>query len=175
MTEESNIGIMLVVAGLFALTFYLLRGQIGVVGAVASNDEQVLARLWTAIGVPSRLQRIRTVSLTGKVVGVAPHYAPDGDMVFALKPDPPNDTLVNAANKAQAKMGGGLWVEPQCQRPNKSTEPWHRGDCARGGPFPIYPLPKLGDRLAITGTYVIDTREGGHAEIHGVSRMSRLT
>jgi len=165
----------ILVAVAIGIVFISSKSSSAVVAPVAAtNDEAVLARLWTGIGVPSRLKKVRTVTLTGTVVGVKPHYVSDGDMVFALKPDPPNDTLVNAKNKAESKMGGGLWMEAICQKANTSKEPWHVGDCARGGPFPKFPMPKLGDRLRVTGTYAIDTREGGHAEVHGISRMQKI-
>lgn len=135
----------------------------------------VIDPLWAGIGVPDRLQKMQeNVSMTGTVVGVKPHWAPDGDMVFALRPDPPNDVLVNEHNKAQEKMAGGIWIEGICQKPNKSTAVYHVGDCMKGGPFPHFELPELGDHLWISGTYVLDIREGGHAEVHPLSKMVKI-
>jgi hypothetical protein len=114
------------------------------------------------------------VTITGTVVGVKPHYTSDGDMVFALKPDEPYKEIVNIHNMSQSKMADGIWVEAVCQRPNESQDSWHVRDCAKGGPFPKFPLPNLGDRLRITGTYAIDIREGGYAEIHPVSRITKI-
>jgi hypothetical protein len=102
-------------------------------------------------------------------VGAEPHNTPDGDMLFALKPDEPYKEMVNIHNLSQSKMAVGIWVEAVCQKPNQSQHSWHVGDCATGGP-----LPSLGDRLRITGTYARDIREGGHAEIHPVSRTTKI-
>jgi len=143
-------------------------------GQEAHMDGPLLERLWMAIGVPSRLAKIQNVTITGTVVGAKPHITSDGDMVFALKPDEPYKEIVNIHNMSQSKMANGIWVEAVCQGPNQSQQSWHVGDCAKGGPFPKFPLPNLGDRLRITGTYAIDIREGGHAEIHPVSRITKI-
>ena|SRR5215510_4148181 len=159
-------------------TYYILSiGDGAVVAPVAANSDFAMAtRLLHGMGT-QRIKPLRLITITGTVVGVAPHFAPDGDGVFAFKPDPPNQGLVNAQNMAQPKMGGGLWLELMCQKqPNALalSHPWHQGDCVNGGPFPKWSLPKLGDKLRVTGVYSIDTREGGHAEIHPVIRMSKI-
>ena len=121
----------------------------------AGNDATLANRLLLGLGTP-RITPKNMVTITGTVVGVAPHYAPDGDMVFALKPDPPNDNLVNAQNKAQSKMAGGIWCEGMCQQgPKNLSQPWHKGDCIKGGPFPKFTLPNVGDKLLLTGFYAI--------------------
>lgn len=161
---------------LILIILYLLKQRAtagAIVAPVAANDNTLANRLLLGLGTP-RITPKNIVTVTGTVVGVAPHYAPDGDMVFALKPDPPNDNLVNAQNKSQPKMAGGLWCEGMCQKPNKSPHPWHVGDCLRGGPFPKFSLPSVGDKMRITGMYAIDHREGGHAEIHPITAMSKV-
>lgn len=121
-----------------------------------------------------RLQFGECITVTGTVVGQTdPHYAPDGDMVFALKLDPQYSQYVNEKNNA-AKYQGGIWCEAECQVKNTSTDPWHKGDCSVGGPFPKFRLPKRGDRLKVTGLHTIDMGEGGHAEIHPVSKIELL-
>ena len=117
-----------------------------------------------------RLQFNGCISVTGTVVGKAPHYAPDGDMVFAVKLDPEFAHYVNAKNN-NPKMAGGIWCEAVCQSTNNSKDSWHKGDCSAGGPFPKFKMPKLGDRLRVTGIHTIDNGEGGHAEIHPVSNI----
>lgn len=115
------------------------------------------------------------ITVTGTVVGATqPHYSPDGDMVFALKLDPQYSQYVNAKNN-DPKYQGGIWCEAVCQAKNVSPHPWHKGDCATGGPYPKFPLPKKGDRLKVTGIHAIDMGEGGHAEIHPVSSLEILT
>ena len=43
------------------------------------------------------------------------------------------------------------------------------------GTSPQFPLPTVGDRVKVTGAYVIDIREGGHAEIHPAFAMSKIS
>lgn len=130
-----------------------------------------------AIGRPNDpgmlLQFNGCITVTGTVVGKAPHYAPDGDMVFAVKLDSQYSHYVNSKNN-NTKMQGGIWCEAVCQGPRRSKDSWHQNDCAAGGPFPKFKLPRLGDRLRVTGIHVIDNGEGGHAEIHPVSSIEFL-
>ena len=132
--------------------------------------------LWQGIAQPARLQNLGCVTVTGQVVGVAPHYPTDGDMVFSLRPDPEYEHLLTEGNRTTEKMDGGIWCEAICQHENVSTEPWHQGDCEKGGPFPKFPLPSIGDRLSVTGIHTIDNGEGeyGQAEIHPISQMSKI-
>lgn len=122
-----------------------------------------------------RLDFGECITVTGTVVGEKePHYAPDGDLVFALKLDPQYQHYVNDKNNA-AKYQGGIWCEAVCVTKNNSTDVWHKGDCSVGGPFPKFPTPKRGDRLKVTGIHTIDNGEGGHAEIHPVSSIEFLS
>jgi hypothetical protein len=129
---------------------------------------------WACIAQPDRLSRQQEVTVTGTVLSssTGPHTAPDGDLVFSFKLDPQFKSLVNAKNN-DAKYAGGIWVEAVCQKSNKSTEAWHKGDCANCTPKKFF-TPKVGQRLRISGTHVLDTREGGHAEIHPVSEMTAI-
>jgi hypothetical protein len=114
------------------------------------------------------------VTVTGTVVGSpGPHFAPDGDLVFALKLDPPYASLVPAGSNKDAKMAGGIWCEEVCQGPNKATEPKHKGDCQTKAP----PLlkPKLGQKLKVMGRYLQDIGEADkHYEIHPVYSVTAL-
>ncbi len=132
--------------------------------------------LWAGIAQPARLQNLGCVTVTGQVVGVAPHYPSDGDMVFSLRVDPEYEHLLTEGNRTTEKMDGGIWCEAICQHENVSTEPWHQGDCEKGGPFPKFPLPSIGDRLSVTGIHTIDNGEGeyGQAEIHPISQMTKI-
>lgn len=114
-------------------------------------------------------------TITGTVIDPAKenvHYAPDGDLVFAFMPDAQYKSLVTAKN-SDKKYGGGFWVEGVCQKPNKATEPRHAGDCKCS--MKKFTAPKVGDKLRITGAYVIDNAEGGQAEIHPMDSMEKLT
>ena len=46
----------------------------------------------------------------------------------------------------------------------------HIGDC-KGFNGPHFAIPKVGDRLKVTGVYVQDIDEGGHTEIHPVNKI----
>lgn len=127
--------------------------------------------LMDAIAVKTRLKFNNCVTVTGTIVGEQPHYAPDGDMVFSLKLDPQFSHLVNEKNNTE-KYKGGIWCEVVCVQNNKAeNEPWHKGDCAAGAPFYKPALPKVGNRMKVTGIHAIDVREGGHSELHPVSSM----
>jgi hypothetical protein len=43
------------------------------------------------------------------------------------------------------------------------------------GTSPKFPSPVVGDRVEVTGPYVIDIREGGHAEIHPATTISKIS
>ena len=45
-----------------------------------------------------------------------------------------------------------------------------KGEC-NGYIGPIFSVPQAGQHIQVTGTYLLDIREGGHAEIHPVSSM----
>ena len=172
-----DLGIILAVGALF---FILANKKSVVVGAVtgagAGSDQALADRLWTAIGDTSttRYTKKSIVTVTGTVVGKAPHHNLDGDMVFGLKPDPQFTNLLTPQNKTYTIAGGGLWCEAVCQVANTSPEPVHVNDCKRGSPFPKFPMPKMGERWSVTGLHIIDLREGGHAEIHPITRMSKI-
>jgi hypothetical protein len=46
----------------------------------------------------------------------------------------------------------------------------HVGDC-KGFNGPQFLIPKVGDRLKVTGVYAQDIFEGGHTEIHPVYKI----
>ena len=140
------------------------------------NGASLSERLWTAIGdtSPGRFEKRGVVTVTGTVVGKEPHYNRDGDMVFGLAPDEEYEHLLTPANDTYTIAGGGLWCEAVCQRPNTSPEAVHKDDCKRGGPYPTFPMPGMGERWSVTGLHIIDIREGGHAEIHPITRMSKI-
>ena len=39
---------------------------------------------------------------------------------------------------------------------------------------PHFPIPKVGDRLKVTGVYVQDTGEGVHTELHPVYKIETI-
>ena len=124
-------------------------------------------------GLPRFFMLNPCITVTGNVTLVHnPAAGLDGDTVFALQLDRPYSNLVTTAN-FNSKMTGGIWVELMCQSLNNATALVHKGDCS-AGTSPTFPLPAVGDRLNVTGAYVIDIREGGHAEIHPTFAMSKI-
>jgi hypothetical protein len=109
---------------------------------------------------------LNCVNVTGTVV-TRPHYAPDGDLVFAIKPNEQNITsILNQGNQKK----GGLWVEGICQMKPHTSAPWHQGDCNLGGPFPKFTIPVEGQKVEISGKLVQDNGIGeyGQIEIHPI-------
>lgn len=130
--------------------------------------------LWKFIANPPGRFKIlnQCVSVTGTVLSV--QYEPDGDIDFPLLLDAPYKNMVNKAN-FNPLMGGGIWSEMICQHPEQTSaiEAFKRGEC-NGFNGPIFKVPQAGQRFQITGTYLLDIREGGHAEIHPVSSIKLI-
>lgn len=114
------------------------------------------------------------ITVTGNITLVHdPSGGFDGDVVFALALDEPYQNLVTTTN-FNSKMTGGIWVELICQYTNNATALVHKGDCS-ADTSPKFPTPVVGDYVEVTGAYVIDIREGGHAEIHPTAAMSKIS
>jgi len=131
--------------------------------------------LWNSIGNPGppRFKMLNPcTTVTGTVTLV--HFPPDGDTVFALALDSPYKFMITKANY-NTKMTGGIWVEMICQRNNNAKDVRiHVGDC-QGFNGQKFPTPKVGDHLSVTGSYILDIREGGHAEIHPASSITKIS
>ncbi len=122
------------------------------------------ADLWNHVYERDRLQVIEAcTAVEGKVVSV--HRAQDGDMHVSLNPD--RKAVLNLINVMHAK--GTLAVEAVCD--HEASD----GDAKRScGDFVSrIPPPAVGDRIRVTGAYVID-RDNGWTEIHPVSRIEKL-
>jgi predicted nucleic acid-binding Zn ribbon protein len=75
------------------------------------------------------------------------------------------------------KLKGTLHVEVVCQGKNSSKDPVKINQCKTpkyDGPDFNKMLPKVGNRVQVTGIYVIDVREGGHAELHPAYQIKRI-
>ena len=105
------------------------------------------------------------VTVSGKVIWT--HYInTDGDANFNVKLDSKYKSLLTPANNSP-KFHGAIHVEVVCQGPNKSKDPIKVNQCKKPKyDGPKFPLPKVGKRVQVTGTYLLDVNEGGHAEIH---------
>ena len=115
------------------------------------------------------------ITVTGVVIPAGDggaHFAPDGDLVFAFKPDPQFAYLLNDKNMNNKKYDGALWVEGVCQKANKAKEARHAGDCKCNAPR--FPTPKNGERYRITGAHCWDVGEDGHGELHPIYSMEKI-
>jgi K319L-like, PKD domain len=105
------------------------------------------------------------VTVVGEVTWT--HYInTDGDANFNIKLDSKYNSLLTPANNSP-EFKGALHVEVVCQGPNKSKDPIKVDQCKNPKyDGPKFRLPKVGTRVQVTGTYLLDVNEGGHAEIH---------
>lgn len=130
--------------------------------------------LWNFIANPPGRFKIinQCVSVTGAVLSI--NTEPDGDTDFPLLLDTPYRNMVTQAN-FNSLMRGGIWVEMICQHPEQpsAVEAFKRGEC-NGYNGPRFNVPQVGQHLMVTGTYLLDLREGGHAEIHPVSSIQLI-
>ncbi|HET9826193.1 MAG TPA: hypothetical protein VFP87_12725 [Chitinophagaceae bacterium] len=120
-------------------------------------------KLWNFVWEPSRLQvldKCRTV--TGVIV--EKNADPDGDEHMLLKLDPGQENLLKKKN--YTKKEGNLVIEAICI--NHITRKAAVGVCK--GYVNHVQLPKVGDHVQVTGSYVIDTHNGW-TEIHPITRV----
>lgn len=118
-------------------------------------------RLWAHIYHPDRLrliQRCKTVHGTVKELA----WEPDGDLHIRLAT---RTALVNAANDHY--QDGDLVLEEICQ--GSVTQADAVGAC-RGVPHNLT-VPSAGDKVTVTGSYVLDQNHGW-MEIHPVTTLT---
>ena len=117
------------------------------------------------------------ITVTGKVTWT--HYInTDGDANFNLKPDSKYSSLLTPVNMKSQKLKGALHVEVVCQGKNTSTDPIKKNQCKDpkyNGPDFKGVLPTVGQHVEVTGIYVIDVREGGHAELHPAYHIKSIS
>jgi hypothetical protein len=115
----------------------------------------------------TRFQIGGCITVVGEVTWI--HYInTDGDANFNVKLDSKYNSLLTPANNSP-EFNGAIHVEVVCQGPNNSKDPIKVNQCKNpeyNGP--IFYLPRVGTRVQVTGTYLLDANEGGHAEIHPV-------
>jgi hypothetical protein len=111
------------------------------------------------------------ITVVGKVIWT--HYInTDGDANFNMKLDSKYNSLLTPANNSPT-FKGALHVEVVCQGPNKSKDPIKVNQCKNPKySGPKFHLPKVGTRVQVTGTFLLDVNEGGHAEIHPAYKIA---
>ena len=161
------------VTGLVLLNYTTVATSNKTINSTISSS-RCNSSLWNFMANPPGRFKIinKCVTVTGTVLSINPQ--PDGDTDFPLSLDPTYKNMVTKAN-FNSVMLGGIWSEMICQHPETSSEvqPFKRGEC-NGFNGPIFNVPQVGQRIRVTGTYLLDLREQGHAEIHPVSSIELI-
>jgi len=121
------------------------------------------ASLWDHVWSPKRLIVLaQCKTVTGRIVKRSANE--DGDEHMLLNLDPGQEDLLRKKNRSA--KAGNLVIEAVCAKPisQKSARPACRGFRNQ------IPLPHVGDRVQVTGSYVLDTHNGW-AEIHPITSV----
>lgn len=154
------LGILVLLIGIFIAAKMRYPGK-AVMKLPASTCN---ADLWNHVYEKNRLKVIEEcTSVEGRVVSL--HESKDGDLHIALDPDA--KSVLNLLNAIHAHRT--LVVEAVCDHAPEGEEAMHA--CA--GFHSQIIAPALGDRVRVTGAYVVD-RDNGWTEIHPVSRIESL-
>lgn len=154
------LGIMALLLGIFIAAKMRYSGK-AVVKLPATTCN---ADLWNHVYEKNRLKVIEEcTSVTGRVLSL--HQSKDGDLHIALDPDA--KSVLNLINAIHAHRT--LVVETVCDHAPDKEKAMHA--CA--GFHSQIIAPALGDRVRVTGAYVVD-RDNGWTEIHPVSRIESL-
>jgi hypothetical protein len=155
-----------ILAGIVALVVVLVVASRRYTGKVTVKlpAGDCSADLWKHVYKSDRLRVIEAcTAVEGRVVSV--HRAQDGDLHIGLDPD--QKSVLNLVNVIHAQ--GNFIVEAVCDHPTTNNE--SNGACA--GFTSSIVVPKIGDRIRATGSYVTD-RDNGWNEIHPVSKIEVL-
>lgn len=128
-----------------------------------TKDNGCDPELWKHIYDPSRLE---VVEQCKEVTGIIEELGQneDGDTHMLLKLDAGQEDLLNKKN--EKKKNGDLVIEIVCSAPVTDKKV---GNTCVGYTNNVH-IPKVGDAVKVTGSYVIDTHNGW-SEIHPVSRI----
>jgi hypothetical protein len=103
----------------------------------------------------------------GTVVDVA--HEDDGDYHVWFRVDPGYEYLLNEQDHFQAKPSMLAEITPRCPPSTNPPDARSAAQC----PKTNLPIPKLGDRIAIDGPWVLDI-DHGWREIHPVDAIHIL-
>jgi len=122
--------------------------------------------LWKFVWEPSRLQVLdKCKTVTGVIV--EKNADPDGDEHMLLKLDAGQESLLEKKN--YSKKDGNLVIEAICI--NHITRKAAKGIC-KGYVNNVH-LPKVGDHVRVTGSYVLDSHNGW-TEIHPITQVEKF-
>lgn len=122
-------------------------------------------KLWDHVYDPTRLKVMDQCRTVTGIIEESNADA-DGDQHMLLKLDVPYENMLTKVNRK--KKNGYLVIEAVCI--NKITKA-KVGDACKGYVNHVQ-LPRVGDRVKVTGSYVLDTHNGW-AEIHPITRVVR--
>src|SRR5205085_8911623 len=148
---------------LIAVIILFLLARIRYSGTAPGNlqDESCNRDLWNYVYEKDRLRIIQEcVAVEGSVVSL--HRNSDGDVHIGL--DPENKSVLNLVNVMHAHRK--LVVEIICDHPPSESDAL----AACGDFHSQTTIPKVGDRVRVTGAYVTD-RDNGWNEVHPVTRI----
>jgi hypothetical protein len=135
--------------------------------AAARNPGACDPSLWRAIYHPYRLHVVAACkTVTGTVESV--RYEPDGDVHVLLKLPANRSGLLNGGNLSNTD--GDLVAEIICVGTVTQVD----AESACAGHVNQVAVPSAGERIRISGTYVLDA-DHGWMEIHPVSSLSVLS
>lgn len=121
--------------------------------------------LWDHVYNPSRLEvQADCVSVTGIIAERDSNEDGDEHMLLFLSP---GQDLINKRN--EKKKEGALVIEAVCAHPPDDKK---AKDACRNFSNTVY-LPKVGEHVRVTGSYVIDSHNGW-AEIHPISKIEKV-
>ncbi len=122
--------------------------------------------IWKYVYDPTRLEVVdKCMTATGIIEETSAND--DGDQHMLLKLDAGQENLLKKKNIK--KKNGYLVIEAVCM--NNITNPKVGGAC--NGYVNHVQLPKVGEHVKVTGSYVIDSHNGW-AEIHPISKIELL-
>lgn len=123
-------------------------------------------KLWNFVWEPSRLEVLDKCTTVAGII-VEKNADPDGDEHMLLKLDPGQESLLKKKN--YTKKQGNLVIEAICI--NHVTRKAALGAC--DGYVNHVQLPKVGDHVKVTGSYVLDSHNGW-TEIHPITKVERF-
>jgi hypothetical protein len=124
------------------------------------------SKLWEHVYHKYRLEVIEECkSVTGTIEKI--RKEDDGDLHMLLKLDAGQENLLN--DKNISGQHGDLVLEPICV--NKVTQEDAKEPCS--GYVNDVKIPKVGDHVKVTGSYVLD-KEHGWNEIHPVTAIESV-
>jgi len=133
---------------------------------VAIARPQCDASLWTHVYLPARLKITQDCETVTGVV-MQQYSNDDGDIGIRVAVDPPYARLLNNGNRTN--LNGWLQTEAICQTRfgANALEPQRACGDFKG----TVPVPQVGARVVVTGTYVLDSNHGW-MELHPITLLA---